>query len=96
MSHDEFITYNQPVIGEGTATLLSASHQLHDAQTDLVNINNLLAGSMQGQFHAAYQELMLHIEQPLLHLAETVGMHGQVVDSITNDAMMLDASLAAG
>jgi hypothetical protein len=39
---------------------------------------------------------MHHIEQPLLHLAETVGMHGSVVDSITEDAMMLDASLAAG
>ena len=93
---DEFITYNQPVIGEGTATLASASASLQEAQTDLVNINNLLAGSMQGQYHASYQESMHHIEQPLLHLAETVGMHGQVVDSITNDAMMLDASLAAG
>jgi uncharacterized protein YukE len=93
---DEFITYNQPVIGEGTATLASASAALQEAQTDLVNINNLLAGSMQGQYHASYQESMHHIEQPLLHLAETVGMHGQVVDSITQDAMMLDASLAAG
>ncbi len=93
---DELITYNQPVIGEGTATLASASAALHEAQTDLVNINALLAGHMEGQFHDSYQESMLHIEQPLLHLAETVGMHGQVVDSITNDAMMLDASLAAG
>jgi uncharacterized protein YukE len=92
----EFITYNQPVIGEGTATLASASAALQEAQTDLVNINNLLAGSMKGQYHASYQESMLQIEQPLLHLAETVGMHGQIVDSITNDAMMLDASLAAG
>ena len=39
---------------------------------------------------------MLNIEKPLLHLAETVGMHGQVVDSITADAMALDASLASG
>jgi hypothetical protein len=29
-------------------------------------------------------------------LAEIVGMHGQVLNSITADAMALDASLAAG
>jgi uncharacterized protein YukE len=94
--HDEFITYNHPVIAEGTATLKSASAQLHEAQNDLMNINTLLAGSMHGRYHASYQESMHHIETPLLHLAETVGMHGSVVDSITEDAMMLDASLAGG
>lgn len=92
----EFITYNQGVIHEGTATLASASAALQEAQNDLVNINNLLADSMHGQFHAAYQEHMMQIERPLLHLAETVGLHGQVLNSITADAMALDASLAAG
>ncbi len=91
---DEMITYNSPVIHEGTATLASASAALHEAQTDLVNINALLAGHMGGQFHESYQESMLNIERPLQHLAETVGQHGQVVDSITADAMALDASLA--
>jgi uncharacterized protein YukE len=93
---EEMITYNAPVIGEGTATLASASASLQEAQTDLVNINNLLAGYMKGQFHHSYQESMLQIEQPLMHLAETVGMHGSVLNSITHDATMLDASLAAG
>jgi uncharacterized protein YukE len=90
------ITYNHGAIEQGTATLASASAALEEAQQDLVNINNLLASVMQGQFHASYQEAMLNIEKPLLHLAETVGMHGQVLNSITADAMALDASLAAG
>jgi hypothetical protein len=29
-------------------------------------------------------------------LAEVVGQHGQVLNSITSDALALDASLAAG
>lgn len=93
---EEFITYNQGVISDGTATLASASAALQEAQSDLVNINNLLAESMHGRYHAHYQERMMQIEQPLMHLAETVGVHGQVLDSITNDAVMLDASLGGG
>lgn len=90
------ITYQAGAIEQGTATLASASAALAEAQQDLVNINNLLASVMHGQFHASYQEAMLNIEKPLMHLAETVGMHGQVLNSITADAMALDASLAAG
>jgi uncharacterized protein YukE len=90
------ITYNHGAIEQGTSTLASASAALAEAQQDLVNINNLLASAMHGQFHASYQEAMLNIEKPLMHLAETVGMHGQVLNSITADAMALDASLAAG
>jgi uncharacterized protein YukE len=90
------ITYNNGAIEQGTSTLASASAALAEAQQDLVNINNLLASAMHGQFHASYQEAMLNIEKPLQHLAETVGMHGQVLNSITADAMALDASLAAG
>ena len=90
------ITYQAGAIEQGTATLASASASLEQAQADLVNINNLLASAMHGQFHAAYQEAMLNIERPLLHLAETVGVHGQVLNTITADAMALDASLAAG
>jgi uncharacterized protein YukE len=90
------ITYNHGAIEQGTSTLASASAALAEAQQDLVNINNLLASAMHGQFHASYQEAMLNIEKPLQHLAETVGMHGQVLNSITADAMALDASLAAG
>jgi uncharacterized protein YukE len=90
------ITYNHGAIEQGTSTLASASAALAEAQQDLVNINNLLASAMHGQFHASYQEAMLNIEKPLMHLAETVGMHGQVLNRITADAMALDASLAAG
>jgi uncharacterized protein YukE len=90
------ITYNHGAIEQGTSTLGSSSAALAEAQQDLVNINNLLASAMHGQFHASYQEAMLNIEKPLMHLAETVGMHGQVLNSITADAMALDASLAAG
>jgi uncharacterized protein YukE len=96
VSHEGMITYQQGAISEGTAMLASASAALQEAQNDLVNINALLAGHMGGKFHASYQESMHHIEQPLLHLAETVGMHGQVVDSITAEALALDASLASG
>ena len=39
---------------------------------------------------------MLAIERPLQHLAETVGVQGQVLNSITADALALDAQLAAG
>ncbi|WIM86617.1 hypothetical protein PT015_17205 [Candidatus Mycobacterium wuenschmannii] len=94
--HPEFITYRPDVIMEGTGTLASASAALQEAQTDLVSINNMLAEHMHGTYHATYRENMMQIEQPLLHLAETVGVHGQVLNSITNDAVMLDASLGAG
>jgi uncharacterized protein YukE len=90
------ITYQLGAIEQGTGTMASASAALEQAQADLVNVNNLLASAMHGQFHQAYQEAMLNIERPLLHLAETLGVHGQVLNSITADAMALDASLAAG
>jgi uncharacterized protein YukE len=90
------ITYQAGAIEQGTSTLASASAALAEAQQDLVNINNLLASVMHGQFHESYQEAMLNIEKPLQHLAETVGQHGQVLNSNTADAMALDASLAAG
>jgi uncharacterized protein YukE len=96
MSDPNIITYQAGAIEHATGTLASASAALEQAQADLVNINNLLASAMHGQFHAAYQEAMLNIERPLLHLAETVGVHGQVLNTITADAMALDASLAAG
>ena len=89
------ITYNVGAIEQGTGTLASASAALEQAQTDLVNINHLLAGHMGGQFHGSYQEAMLQIERPLLHLAQTVGVQGQMLNSITSDAVALDASLAA-
>lgn len=90
------ITYQAGAVEYATGTLASASASLEQAQADLVNINNLLGSVMHGQFHQSYQEAMLNIERPLLHLAQTVGMHGQVLNSITADAMALDASLAAG
>jgi uncharacterized protein YukE len=96
MSNPETITYQVGAIEHATGTLASASASLEQCKADLTNVNALLASHMGGQYHASYQEAMLHIEQPLQHLAEIVGMHGQVLNSITADAMALDASLAAG
>ncbi|KAA8969793.1 hypothetical protein [Mycobacterium sp.] len=88
------ITYMPGAIESATGTLGSASAALAQCQADLVNINALLASHMGGKYHASYQEAMLRIEQPLQHLAETVGVHGNVLNSITHDALALDASLA--
>lgn len=89
------ITYMPAAITSATGTLQSASAALAQCQADLVNINALLAGQMVGAYHESYQQAMLQIERPLQHLAETVGIHGTVLDSITNDALALDATLAA-
>lgn len=96
MNDPSVITYRPDVIAHGTSALATASAALSEAQSDLVNINALLADAMHGTFHESYQENMRQIEQPLLHLAETVGVHGHVLDAITSDAVMLDASLAGG
>jgi hypothetical protein len=93
---EHVVAYHAPSIEQGTALLQSASAALAEAQNDLLNVNNLLASHMHGQFHGAYQEAMLAIERPLQHLAETVGVQGQVLNSITADALALDAQLAAG
>src|SRR6202000_2701598 len=96
MSDPNTITYQAGAIEHATGTLQSASASLEQCKADLTNVNALLASHMGGQYHSAYQEAMLQIEQPLQHLAEVVGQHGQVLNSITSDALALDASLAAG
>ncbi|MGH3595242.1 MAG: hypothetical protein ACRDUT_04615 [Mycobacterium sp.] len=88
------ITYMPGAIESATGTLGSASASLAQCHADLVNINTLLAGHMGGKYHASYQEAMLQIERPLQHLAESVGVHGTVLNSITDDVLALDASLA--
>ncbi|MGB6209250.1 hypothetical protein [Mycobacterium sp.] len=88
------ITYIPGSVEDAHGHLQAASAALAQCQSDLVNINSLLASVMSGQFHTAYQESMLQIERPLAHLAETVGIHGQVLSSITGDIMALDSSLA--
>jgi uncharacterized protein YukE len=90
------ITYHAGAIEHATGTLQSAGSALEQCQADLTNVNALLAGYMGGLYHQSYQDAMLQIEQPLQHLAETVLQHGQVLNSITADALALDASLAAG
>ncbi len=90
------ITYMPGALESATGTLASASASLAQCQADLVNINALLASVMSGAYHASYQEAMLQIERPLQHLAETVGVHGTVLNAITNDVLALDASLAGG
>jgi uncharacterized protein YukE len=96
MSDPNTITYQAGAIEHATGTLASASASLEQCKADLTNVNALLASHMGGQYHESYQEAMLQIEQPLQHLAEVVGQHGQVLNSITSDALALDASLAAG
>jgi hypothetical protein len=93
---EHVVAYHAPSIEHGTALLRSASHALLEAQNDLMNVNNLLAEHMHGQFHESYRLAMINIERPLQHLAETVGMQAQVVDSITADALALDSQLASG
>jgi uncharacterized protein YukE len=89
------ITYLPEHISHATGTLQSASASLMQCQSDLVNINATLGSVMSGKYHAAYQEAMLQIENPLQHLAELVNMHGQLLQSITGDILALDASLGA-
>ena len=96
MSDPNTITYQAGAIEHATGTLQSASASLEQCKADLTNVNALLASHMGGQYHSSYQEAMLQIEQPLQDLAEVVGQHGQVLNSITSDALALDASLAAG
>ena len=81
MSDPNTITYQAGAIEHATGTLQSASASLEQCKADLTNVNALLASHMGGQYHSAYQEAMLQIEQPLQHLAEVVGQHGQVLNS---------------
>jgi uncharacterized protein YukE len=88
------ITYIPGSVEDAHGHLQAASAALAQCHSDLVSINNLLASVMSGAFHQSYQESMLQIERPLLHLAETVGIQGQVLSSITSDILALDSSLA--
>src|ERR1700759_1833365 len=96
MSDPNTITYQAGAIEHATGTLQSASASLEQCKADLTNVNALLASHMGGQYHSAYQEAMLQIEQPLQHLAEVVGQHGQVLNSIPSSVLVLAPSRVGG
>ena len=74
-------SHTRPVSSSRPRTHASDRRHWNSAK-QIENFNARLESLMGRQHHTAYQEAMLHIEQPLQHLAEIVGMHGQVLNSI--------------